>query len=68
MNIDTATVMPLKEVTKFIDKCYEEFSSMEMGNSYIVVDGERISIDTGYAFDGIQIFIEYLKKKMMERD
>ena len=68
MDIDTATVMLLKKVTEFIDKCYEDFSKMESGDSYIVVDVERISIDTGYAFEGIQIFIEYLKKKMMERD
>lgn len=68
MDLDAATVMLLNEFTKFIDKCYEELSGMESGDSYIVVDGERIGIDTGYAFEGIQIFIEYLKKKMMERD
>lgn len=68
MDLESATVMLLGEVTKFIDKCYEELSGMEMGDSYIIVDGKRIEIDTGYAFEGIKIFIEYLKKKMMERD
>lgn len=68
MDLDTTTNMLLREVTKFIDKCYEELSNMEMGDSYIIVDGKRIEIDTGYAFEGVQIFIEYLKKKMMERD
>lgn len=68
MYLDAATIMLLREVTKFIDKCYEELSGMEMGDSYIIVDGKRIEIDTGYAFEGIQIFIKYLKNKMMELD
>ena len=40
-----------------------------MGDSYIVTaGGERHTVDSGYAMDGIEIFVRELKKRLEEDD
>lgn len=44
---------------------YNELQERECGDSYFTKwDGTRISIDTGYAFEGIELFMEELKHKL----
>lgn len=50
---------------KEIIDLYNELQNRECGDSYITKwDGTRYSTDTGYAFEGIEIFIEELKHKL----
>ncbi len=44
---------------------YNELQKRECGDSYFTKwDGTLITIDTGYAFEGIELFIEELKHKL----
>lgn len=48
-----------------IKNLYEELDNRECGDSYFIKhDGTRIVIDTGYAFEGIKLFIEELEHKL----
>lgn len=47
----------------FLDKAYDELDNCDYGNSYIIIDGETYRTDIGYAFEGIELFINYLKKR-----
>lgn len=50
-----------------IKKLYEEMNSRPCGDSYYTKwDGTFVSIDTGYAFEGIELFIEELEHKLKE--
>lgn len=51
---------PLNE---YIDKAFDDLNKCQCGSSYIIIDGETYRIDTGYAFEGIELFIDYLKKR-----
>lgn len=45
-----------------IDDLVKEFAS-NGGNSYFVIDGQKYPTDTGYAMDGIELFVEKLKER-----
>ena len=50
-----------------IKKLYEEMESRPCGDSYFTkCDGTLVSIDTGYAFEGIELFIEELEHRLKE--
>lgn len=49
---------PLNE---YIDKAFDDLGKCKCGSSYIVIDGEEYRTDTGYAFEGIDLFINYIK-------
>lgn len=55
------------EVQKFLrvlDLCYDEFDNLPCGNSYIMIDGDEVCMDTGYAFEGIDYFVKYIKRRL----
>ena len=48
-----------------IKELYEELNNRECGDSYFTkYDGTKISLDTGYAFEGIELFMEELEHKL----
>lgn len=48
-----------------IKKLYEEMENRPSGDSWFTkFDGSRITIDTGYSFEGIELFIEELEHKI----
>lgn len=50
---------------KEIIDLYNELDNRECGDSYFLkYDGTRYYTDTGYAFEGIKIFIEEIKHKL----
>lgn len=52
---------------KLIDELYKELYHREHGDSYIYdYDGDRIIMDVGYAFEGIEFFIKELKHKLKD--
>lgn len=55
---ETITLEEIKEL-------YDELNNRECGDSYFTkYDGTIISLDTGYAFEGIDLFIEELEHKL----
>lgn len=55
---ETITLEEIKEL-------YDELNNRECGESYFTkYDGTRITLDTGYAFEGINLFIEELEHKL----
>ena len=57
--------MSFEELNKMIDDLYKELDNRPMGESWITdYKNEDISLDTGYAFEGIRFFIEELKHKL----
>lgn len=52
----------------FLDKAYDELDNCDCGSSYIVIDGKMYFTDMGYAFEGIKLFINYLKKRWGENE
>jgi len=56
------------KVAEIADDLKEEIRR-SMGDSYIVTaGGERHTVDSGYAMDGIEIFVRELKKRLGEDD
>ena len=56
------------EFAEIADSLKEEIRR-SMGDSYIVTaGGERHTVDSGYAMDGIEIFVRELKKRLEEDD
>ena len=56
------------KVAEIADDLKEEIRR-SMGDSYIVTaGGERHTVDSGYAMDGIEIFVRELKKRLEEDD
>ena len=56
------------KVAEIADDLMEEIRR-SMGDSYIVTaGGERHTVDSGYAMDGIEIFVRELKKRLEEDD
>ena len=56
------------EFAEIADGLKEELRR-SMGDSYIVTaGGERHTVDSGYAMDGIEIFVQELKKRLEEDD
>ena len=57
-----------QKVEEIADDLMEEIRR-SMGDSYIVTaGGERHTVDSGYAMDGIEIFVRELKKRLEEDD
>ena len=56
------------EFAEIADDLKEELRR-SMGDSYLVTaGGERHTVDSGYAMDGIEIFVRELKKRLEEDD
>lgn len=49
---------PLNE---YVDKAFDDLNKCKCGSSYIIINGETYRIDTGYAFEGIELFANYIK-------
>lgn len=50
-----------------VKELYAELDSRECRDSYFTKwDGTKVSIDTGYAFGGIELFIEELEHRLKE--
>lgn len=58
--------MTREEIIKIIDKTIKDFHECEGGESWLYIDGEKYYTDVGYAFEGIEIFVEVLKKRLEE--
>lgn len=54
---------------KLIDETEEELDKRKQGESYIYnYKGEMVTIDVGYAWEGIKFFIKELKHKLKEEN
>lgn len=56
---------PLNE---YIDKAFDDLNKCKCGSSYIVINGETYCTDIGCAFDGIELFIKYLKGTLSQAE
>ena len=53
---------PLNEyIAEYIDKAFDELNRCQCGSSYIIINGEEYRTDIGYAFEGIELFMNYIK-------
>lgn len=57
-----------KEIVDMIDKLYDDFCNSEGGESSCTIDGNTYHSDMGYAFEGIEMFIEVFKKRLAESE
>lgn len=60
--------MTREEAIKLIDKTIEDFHKCEGGESWLKIDGEEYHTDVGYAFEGMEIFVKVLKKRLSESE
>lgn len=57
--------MKNEEIIEMVEKLNKEIWERPCGDSYATnYKGERITLDTGYAVEGIDFFIEELKHKL----
>ena len=49
-----------KTLEKTLDEAYEDFGRLKAGDSYIIIHGKRVSTDTAYAMQGIELFIDFV--------
>ena len=54
------------EFLTFIDKIYDEMNSAPCNDAVLQLADIKYCTDMGYAFDGINFFIAYLKRKWTE--
>jgi hypothetical protein len=48
-------------IAEYIDKAFDDLGKCKCGSSYIIIDGEEYRTDIGYAFEGIELFMNYIK-------
>lgn len=60
--------MTKEETINIIDKTFIDFHECEGGDSWMYIDGEKYYTDVGYAFEGMEIFVEVLKKRLEENE
>ncbi len=60
--------MAREETIKIINKTVKDFYECEGGESWLYIDGEKYFTDVGYAFEGMEIFVEVLKKRLTESE
>ena len=56
------------ELIKLIDKTYEDFKNAPGGESWCEIDGKEYSSDMGYAYEGIDMFVDVLKSRMTNKE
>ena len=69
---DTNAIKELKPARaikiELIDKTLKDFLESEGGESWLRIDGKEYNTDVGYALEGMEIFVEVLKKRLTEND
>lgn len=60
--------MTREEIIKIIDETIKDFHKCDGGESWLYIDGEKYYTDVGYAFEGMEIFVEVLKKRLVESE
>lgn len=59
--------MTKEEVLKLIDETHQDFVDCQGGHTRFIFEDKIYETDTGYAMDGIEAFVERLKKKLTDR-
>ena len=54
-----------EDFIKFVEAVFIEIQERDNGNSYMIdYNGDEVALDTGYAMEGIEFFINELKHKL----
>lgn len=60
--------MTREKIIKIIDNTLKDFYECDGGESWLRIDGEEYTTDVGYALEGMEIFVEVLKKRLTESE
>lgn len=55
-----------KVVLALLEKTYADFCSCEGGEGWLKIDGKEYGTDAGYAIEGVDIFMEVFKRRLVE--
>lgn len=59
--------MTKDEVIKIIDDTLKDLHECKGGESWLRIDGKEYYTDVCYAFEGMEIYAEVLKKRLTEK-
>lgn len=59
---------PIFNIMALLEKTYNDFCSCEGGDGWLKIDGKEYSTDAGYAIEGVDIFMEVFKRRLVESE
>lgn len=54
--------------SRILEKTYNDFCNCEGGEGWLKIDNKEYVTDVGYAIDGVEIFMEILKRRLAESE
>lgn len=66
--LEQDTIRDEKDILKLLEKTYADFIYSEGGEGWLRIDGKEYSTDVGYAIEGLDIFMEVFKRRLVEED
>lgn len=54
--------------SRILEKTYNDFCNCDGGEGWLKIDGKEYVTDVGYAIDGVEIFMEILKRRLAESE
>lgn len=72
MDIAKSVILKVLEqepkILALLEKTYVDFCNCEGGEGWLKIDGKEYPTDTGYAIEGIDIFMEIFKRRLAESE
>lgn len=63
-DVPEVDAIPMKE----LEDLYKEMRQADGGDTWLCFDGNEYSTDTGYAFEGIEIFLDAVRRRYGRKD
>lgn len=54
--------------SRILEKTYNDFCNCDGGEGWLKIDGKEYVTDVGYAIEGVEIFMEILKRRLAESE
>ena len=54
--------------SRILEKTYSDFCNCDGGEGWLKIDGKEYVTDTGYAIEGVKIFMEIFKRRLEESE
>lgn len=54
--------------SRILEKTYADFCNCDGGEGWLKIDGKEYVTDVGYAIEGVEIFMEILKRRLAESE
>ena len=59
---------PIFSIMALLEKTYNDFCNCEGGEGWLKIDGKEYPTDAGYAIEGVDIFMEVFKRRLVESE